>query len=711
MKLHTGTNVVEKSGIIEQSGFSIEASAKAFFILSDGLYSNKVKAVIRELSTNAYDSHIEAGVAGKPFDVHMPTRLEPVFYVRDYGTSMSHEDCMQLYTTYFRSTRNDSNEAVGCLGLGSKAPFAYADSFTVEAYLDGTRRLYTAYRDENSNPVFSLLDEVETDEPNGIKVSLAVDSDDVWNFKGEAQEVYKFFTVRPNFVGGEINFDDGEIALSGKNWEFETGQYDNYIIMGQIPYPIDNSQVFTNNLPDEDQQAHNFLWHAQGLNLYLNIGDVDITPSRESLSYNSATKEAIKQAVKDVLLEVNDTIEDQIADKPTLFAARQQYVAIQNQCSAIASAMKALDQSPVWNGEDLFDTMIGNKVPVPTKEGHRPISITRYSTNGWHKKVDIDHQLENVYFASDMKLVVDNLKTGGISRIRRYIKENEVGSKGATIYCHAVGENGSPAEFYEFLGGATEENVVFTADLPKMVYDRSSSGGGGPAVHAQVYDHEIGCFVACNMSVKYENAHYFEESRGDVRFGSTWWSVHQLADAIKILDSMGYDLSEHAFYLIKPSVATNRNLGSRDNWTLGHKVIEDAIRKAREDHLDNIVKVATQYDLSNENNGKYSDVLGMTKTANKAKSIMAEYDEYVEEIKVIESEMRTLQRLIDRCPSVEEIEYEMVTDEDEKFAIPFDKEFEKYPMLNHANGGYWMDGDKKEDCAKYIDLVENCVDK
>ena len=710
MKLHTGTNVVEKSGIVEQSGFSIEASAKAFFILSDGLYSNKVKAVIRELSTNAYDSHIEAGVADKPFDVHMPTRLEPVFHVRDYGTSMSHEDCMQLYTTYFRSTRNDSNEAVGCLGLGSKAPFAYADSFTVEAYLDGTRRLYTAYRDENSNPVFSLLDEVETDEPNGIKVSLAVDSDDVWNFKEEAQEVYKFFTVRPNFVGGDVEFDDGEIALSGKNWEFETGQYDNYIIMGQIPYPIDNSQVFTNNLPDEDQQAHNFLWHAQGLNLYLNIGDVDITPSRESLSYNSATKEAIKQAVKDVLLEVNDTIEQQIADQPTLFAARQQYVSIQSQCSAIASAMKALDQSPVWNGEDLFDTMIGNKVTVPTKDGNRLISITRYSTNGWHKKVDIDHGLENVYFASDIKLVVDNLKKGGISRIRRYIKENE-GNNGATIYCHRVGENGSPAEFYEFLGGATEEDVIFTADLPKMVYDRSSSGGGGPAVHAQVYDHELGSFVVCNMSVKYENAHYFEESRGDVHFGGTYWGITALADAIKILDSMGYDLSEHAFYLIKPSVATNRNLGSRENWTLGHKVIQDAVSKAREDHLDNIIRVYTQYDLTNENNGKFRDVLGMTKTDNKAKSIMAEYDEYVEEIKVIESEMRTLQRLIDRCPSVEKCEWETVEDEDEKFAIPFDKEFEKYPMLEHASGGYWMDGDKKEDCAKYIDLVENCVDK
>ena len=709
MRLHTDTNIVEKSGIVEQSSFSIEASAKAFFILSDGLYSNKVKAVIRELSTNAYDSHIEAGVADQPFDVHMPTRLEPTFYVRDYGTSMTHEDCMQLYTTYFRSTRNDSNEAVGCLGLGSKAPFAYADSFTVEAYLDGTCRLYTAYRDEGSNPVFSLLDEVETDEPNGIKVSLVVDSDDVWNFTNEAQEVYKFFSVRPNFVSGDVSFKDGEIALSGKNWEFETGQDENYIIMGQIPYPIDNSQVFPNNVSDEDHQAYSFLWNASGLHLHLNIGDVDITPSRESLSYNVATKEAIKRAVKDVLFEVNDTIEQQISDQPTLFAARQQYIAIQNQCSAISSAMKALDQSPVWNGEDLFDTMIGNKVAVPTKDGHRLISITRYSTNGWHKKVDIGHQLENVYFAKDIKLVVDNLKRGGISRIRKYIKDNDF-HNGATIYCHVVGEDGSPEEFYEFLGGATEEDVIFTADLPKRAYDRSSYGGGS-AVHAQVYDHELGSFVACNMSVKYENAHYFEESRGDVYFGGTYWMVSQLVDTIKTLAHHGYDLSEYSFYLIKPSVATNRNLGSRDDWTLGHKVIEDAIRNAREDHLDNIVKVVTQYDLSNENNGKYRDVLGMTKTDNKAKSIMAEYDEYVEEIKVIEAEMRTLQRLIDRCPSVEDIDYEMVTDEDEKFAIPFDKEFEKYPMLKHASGGYWMDSDKQEDCAKYIDLVENCVDK
>lgn len=234
MKLHAQTNKVEKSGNFENAGFSIEASAKAFFILSDGLYSNKIKAVIRELSTNAYDSHVDAGVADKPFDVHLPTRLEPTFYVRDYGTSMTHEDCMQLYTTYFRSTRNQSNDAVGCLGLGSKAPFAYCSQFTVEAYLDGTRRVYTAYQGEDGSPVFSLMDESPTDELNGIKVSLSVKKEDVWDFEQEAEKIYKFFKVRPNQLGEEVSFEDGDILLTGDGWEFEEGSYDNHVIMGQI---------------------------------------------------------------------------------------------------------------------------------------------------------------------------------------------------------------------------------------------------------------------------------------------------------------------------------------------------------------------------------------------------------------------------------------------------------------------------------------------
>ena len=113
MKLNGKVNVIKRSGDFEQSNYTIEATAKAFSILSDQLYSNKVRAVIRELSTNAYDSHVDAGKSDTPFEVHLPSSMEPHFAIRDYGTGLGHSDCMHLYTTYFRSNRTDSNAAVG----------------------------------------------------------------------------------------------------------------------------------------------------------------------------------------------------------------------------------------------------------------------------------------------------------------------------------------------------------------------------------------------------------------------------------------------------------------------------------------------------------------------------------------------------------------------------------------------------------------------
>ena len=88
MKLQQNTNTIVRSGSFEESNYTIEASAKAFSILSDGLYANKIEAVIRELSTNAYDSHVDAGHPDKPFLVHLPNRFKPVFYIRDYGTGL-----------------------------------------------------------------------------------------------------------------------------------------------------------------------------------------------------------------------------------------------------------------------------------------------------------------------------------------------------------------------------------------------------------------------------------------------------------------------------------------------------------------------------------------------------------------------------------------------------------------------------------------------
>ena len=61
MKLDTTPQDVAVAGNFETSAFGMEASAHAFDIIADKIYTHKVRAVIREISCNAHDAHVEAG--------------------------------------------------------------------------------------------------------------------------------------------------------------------------------------------------------------------------------------------------------------------------------------------------------------------------------------------------------------------------------------------------------------------------------------------------------------------------------------------------------------------------------------------------------------------------------------------------------------------------------------------------------------------------
>lgn len=177
MKLHTERETVERGGVSAETAFTIKTTAKAFDILSSGLYTDNITAIIRELSCNAADAHKLADNEDTPFEVHLPSKLEPWFHVRDYGTGLSDEqirgelipvmhetedgDVVQdvdengelrftraggLYTTYFDSTKTDSNDFIGALGLGSKSPFSYTNAFEVISRFEGKRRVYSIDR-------------------------------------------------------------------------------------------------------------------------------------------------------------------------------------------------------------------------------------------------------------------------------------------------------------------------------------------------------------------------------------------------------------------------------------------------------------------------------------------------------------------------------------------------------------------------------------
>lgn len=280
------------SNVGEIGEFRIRNSAKAFNILSSGLYANKIRAIIRELSCNAVDSHTAAGKQDTPFDVHLPNSLEPWFAIRDYGTGLTHEQVTNIYTTYFESTKTTSNEFIGALGLGSKSPFSYTDNFTVTAVKDGVKGIYTAFINEAGVPSIALMMTEETTEPAGVEVKFSVnDRYDFDKFRQEARNVYRYFKLLP-VVSGQTDFKfdvpeyESKDIIPGVS-QFKGGHGRTVAIMGNIAYPID--------IPQADQVLGDLRGMLQcQLELHFAIGELDFQASREGLSYIPQTVNAIK---------------------------------------------------------------------------------------------------------------------------------------------------------------------------------------------------------------------------------------------------------------------------------------------------------------------------------------------------------------------------------------------------------------------------------
>lgn len=299
------------SNVGEVGEFRIRNSAKAFSILSSGLYANKIRAIIREYSCNAVDSHVEAGNADTPFDIHLPNSLEPWFAVRDYGVGLDEQQVRNIFTTYFESTKTETDDLIGGLGLGSKSAFSFTDNFTIVAIKNGMKRVYTAFINDQGVPSIAPMGEEVSDEPAGVEIRFAVeDSYDFRKFYNEAQHVYKHFKLRPVVSGGigEFTFADPEYSdrdiIPGVHAN-DRGYGSSYAIMGNIEYPLD----IPGNM-DLGEVGHLL---RCGLTIEFGIGELDIQASREGLSYIPETVAAVKAKLEAVNAVLADRVAEEVA--------------------------------------------------------------------------------------------------------------------------------------------------------------------------------------------------------------------------------------------------------------------------------------------------------------------------------------------------------------------------------------------------------------
>lgn len=337
MKFSTGHAEVQAEGFTQTAAFTIAASGKAFKGLIDGLYSRKIEAVIRELATNAFDAHKAAGSIA-PFEVHLPTALKPTFWLRDYGTGMSHDLMMRRYTTMFDSTKDglneedssvDADDQVGMLGLGSKAFFAYTDSCTISVWMLGEARHYTVFMGANGIPQIALAGTEASDEPTGVKVQFGVKVKDFAEFEKAAIRVFKGFPITPKGLPIKaheaITVEPNEIGAFWKSYKKDyLPDGGIYARQGCVLYPVDLSQIDDHAVEIEKEEwDHNsvsmktvrvaelsanfaqFKNMDQTIVIDFPIGALEFDLSRERLAYNDRTVRALARRWDDFIADLD----------------------------------------------------------------------------------------------------------------------------------------------------------------------------------------------------------------------------------------------------------------------------------------------------------------------------------------------------------------------------------------------------------------------
>lgn len=292
MKLDYTDKSVEVNGDFQINDFTIEISPVIFDILINKLYTNKVLAVIREICCNAHDALI-AVKSNRKYFVHFPNIMEQFFYVRDYGPGLSKEQIKSLYTRLGASDKRNSNEVIGGFGIGSKAPFAYTNSFSVESYQDGQKFTYTCFIGQNKIPQVAFVGESSTDEPDGLKVQVPVKHSDFREFENVGRSILQYF----DDFESNINISPIDYEHKNDNWAY-SHNVEAKIIMGHVPY----------NCPKYGLLS--------GVHITVPIGTFTIDAGRENIENNSENIHKLEQLHKETIAKIQDYVKTKI---PSLY--------------------------------------------------------------------------------------------------------------------------------------------------------------------------------------------------------------------------------------------------------------------------------------------------------------------------------------------------------------------------------------------------------
>jgi hypothetical protein len=341
-------------------------------ILTD-LYSDPEMAIVREVSTNALDSHIAAGQT-KPIEVSVPTALSQVFVVQDWGVGLNADDLRNLYSLYGKSTKTKTNDQAGSLGLGCKSPLTYTNQFTVQGVKDGIKTSALVTRDEDGIPTIEIPEGAisETDEPNGVKVVIPTKRYN--NIESKARQLYRHWPEASVLLNGNVPAKLQGTKITETITQIEGNQ--SYVVMCNVPYPLGREHVDA------------FMNYNQSLVFKVAPGEVHFTPSREGLHLTGRTKKTIERLCAEYKEKALEAAQEAVDKAPTRWEALSLYYRYRNELRLLERTVMHGMVTPgalLTYKDEAFPTSIhAPKHMVPTTGPDPKLTYTREAPYVFH---------------------------------------------------------------------------------------------------------------------------------------------------------------------------------------------------------------------------------------------------------------------------------------------------------------------------------------
>lgn len=302
----------------ETTAFTATMNGAAFAILSDAIYQHKLAAIVRELSCNAYDSHVEAGKADVPFTIALPNHLSSNLIISDEGVGLDDIGVRKVFASYFNSTKTNSNDVTGGMGIGAKSVFSYSNSFTIVARKDGVERVYNAFIGEAGVPQVQIVSHEDTEESNGVSIYVPIKEQDYYLVEAETAVVASMFKTIPN-VTGKTGF---KLHCADVYEQIEKHGYArikrhcnsklysahrHYALMGNVIYPIPATVAV-----EVDNFISALINSGEAIVIPFNVGDLTPAASRESLSLNEKTTKVVFDKFNAAVAKAKTEIQEEL---------------------------------------------------------------------------------------------------------------------------------------------------------------------------------------------------------------------------------------------------------------------------------------------------------------------------------------------------------------------------------------------------------------